>query len=125
VDLVGPEGEGFWLEGDEYFLSVVVFREFGKSLWAVLVERDNRYVSNGVVGGLSGCLACFVDACKHEVICEFGVEVPEVRGPVGEHGVEVESPEFILSISRCRFLEEWGKVEWVAEALRVEGKKVA
>jgi len=125
VDLVGPERKGLWLKGDEYFLGVVVFREFCKGLGAVFVERDDRYVSYGVVGGLCGCLACFVNACKHEVIGEFGVEVTKVCGPVSKHGIVFEAPKFVLSIGRCRFLEEWREVEWVAEAFRVEGKKVA
>ena len=86
VYLVGPERKGFWLKGDEYFLSVVVFREFCKGLRAVFVERDNRYVSYGVVGGLCGCLAFFVYAREHEVISEFGVEVAKVCSPVSKHG---------------------------------------
>ena len=111
VNLVGPEREGFWLEGDKNFLGVVVFGEFFEGLGAVFVERDNRYISYGMVGGVCGCLACFVYACEHEVICELRVEVAEICSPVGKHGVKVKAPKLVLGVGRGRFLKEWGEIE--------------
>ena len=124
VYLVGPERKGFWLKGDKYFLSVVVFREFCKVLRAIFVERDDRYVSYGVVGGLCGCLARFVYAREHEVVSKFRVEVAEFCGPISKHGVELEAPEFVLSIGRCSFLEECREIEWVTKSFRVEREEV-
>ena len=117
VNLVGPEREGFWLEGDEDFLGMVVFGEPCKGLWAVFVERNNRYVSYGVVSGMCGCLTCFIYACEHEVVCELGVEVAEVGSPVGKHGVEVKTPKLVFGVGCGRFLEERGEIEWVAKPL--------
>ena len=65
---------------------------------------------------MCGCLARFVYAREHEVVSEFRVEVAEVCSPVSKHCVEIEAPEFVLSVGRCSFLEEWREIEWVAKA---------
>ena len=93
------------MKGDENFLGMVIFRQFGESLGAIRVERNDRNVPDRSVRNLGGCCSGFVDTLDHEIVSKFRVQIAETGRPVSHHGVKLEPPEFIFQVSCGGFLE--------------------